>query len=182
MERVCCCLLVFAQRTPYTTLSLSLCSSHRILQLNIVCSFVRPIIYFVRHSNSHYFGCVLAFFLDAGSNRLFDIFDTICYFGLFTRIPESDSVVCSVLFLWFRSLLFHSNIKHLIAMAHEINRLTTTRAREKRTKKRKPNNNYFHFCGNKLFVVHKLIVQSDLAHSSSSTSTSSWLKTSTAHE
>lgn len=122
------------------------------------------------------------FFLVAGSNRLFDIFDTICYFGLFTRIPESDSVVCSVLFLWFRSLLFHSNIKHLIAMAHEINRLTTTRARENRTKKRKPNNNYFHFCGNKLFVVHKLIVQSDLAHSSSSTSTSSWLKTSTAHE
>lgn len=41
-----CCLLVFAQRTTYETPHIA---------VEYCRSFVRPIIYFVRHSNSHYF-------------------------------------------------------------------------------------------------------------------------------
>lgn len=103
----------------------------------------------------------------------------------------------------FIALFYSKNIKHLIVeltrydakcVTNMCSRSTCTvggggeQPNSKHIKKRKPNNNYFHFCGNKLCVcsTDTRTIQSDLAQTLHRTAVSAAAaaaaRTSTAHE
>lgn len=206
--RVCGCLLVFAQRTPHIQ------SSTNILQSRtFCCTFIRPIIYFVWALKLPLFWlCDNVFF--STSKKIDSLNIYLIAHSLYSEcLPASDGFyVYSMLFLsvgvkWFHSLhSFIQNIKHLIVeltrydakcVTNMCSRSTYTvggwgggggEPNSKHIKKRKPNNNYFHFCGNKLCVcfTDTRTIQSDLAQTLHCTAAvaaaAAAARTSTAHE